>query len=266
MGVEQGSEAEMMAMETPKGLNPDAREFVPSLRMEGSCGNKPLSADAPEFVMPARRRSGRNHWTGGRAPRGGAAYRRRRNLRPEAVKRTVFVADIDYIVTEDMLAVLFGFIGTVVDCRVCGDPIFGHRFAFIELQNEAEANAALAFNGVTIGVFPLRILPSRTAIFPINPRFLPQSEAEREVCLRTIYCSNIGKTVDQCCLKAFFEGYFGEISRLKVLGDDRHATNIAFIEFAEIDSAIAALGCTGICVGGVPIRISPSKTPIKSNR
>jgi len=37
-----------------------------------------------------------------------------------------------------------------------------------------EAYSALLLNGIIIGMCPLSVSPSRTAICPINPRFLPQ--------------------------------------------------------------------------------------------
>jgi len=43
------------------------------------------------------------------------------------------------------------------------------------LQNfSEEAYSALLLNGIIIGMYPLSVSPSRTAICPINPRFLPQ--------------------------------------------------------------------------------------------
>lgn len=81
-----------------------------------------------------------------------------------------------------------------------------------------------------IGYYPVRVLPSKTAILPVNPTFLPrvkkqevpffstciivhsfitkidgfhcflwcfiQSEDEREMCTRTIYCTNVDKNVN----------------------------------------------------------------------
>jgi len=43
------------------------------------------------------------------------------------------------------------------------------------LQNfSEEAYSALLLNGIIVGMNPQSVSPSRTAICPINPRFLPQ--------------------------------------------------------------------------------------------
>jgi hypothetical protein len=35
------------------------------------------------------------------------------------------------------------------------------------------ARAALSLGGTMLGFYPVRVLPSKTAILPVNPRFLP---------------------------------------------------------------------------------------------
>nr|POF19530.1 polyadenylate-binding protein-interacting protein 10 [Quercus suber] len=62
----------------------------------------------------------------------------------------------------------------VVDCRVCGDPNSILRFAFIEFTDEEGA---------------------RAAFHQSTQHFLPRSKDEREMCSRTIYCTNIDKKV-----------------------------------------------------------------------
>ncbi|XP_022680034.1 polyadenylate-binding protein-interacting protein 8-like [Setaria italica] len=221
-----------------KALSVDAPEFL------ASPVRKALSVDAPEFEMtadigPATAAGGGSNATPpptsvvrtGRR----AAHRPRRFLSrwQEAVKRTIFVKYIDHTVTEQILAELFQSCGNVVDCRICGDPSNGLRYGFVEFQHEEEAYAALFLDGIIIGISPLRVLPSRTAICPVNPRFLPQSEDEWEICSRTIYCTNISKTVQSSNLKAYCEAYFGKVCRLKLLDNGKRSTNLAFIEFAE---------------------------------
>jgi len=184
--------------------------------------------------------------------------------REEMTRRTVYVSDIDQLVTEEQLAALFLNCGQVVDCRVCGDPNSILRFAFIEFTDEEGARAALNLSGTMLGYYPLRVLPSKTAIAPVNPTFLPRSEDEREMCSRTIYCTNIDKKLTQADVKHFFESICGEVQRLRLLGDYHHSTRIAFVEFTVAESAIAALSCSGVILGSLPIRVSPSKTPVRS--
>jgi len=64
-------------------------------------------------------------------------------------------------------------------------------------------------------------------------------------------------------VKQFFEGTCGEVSRLRLLGDYVHSTYIAFVEFVQADSAILALNCSGMVLGTLPVRVSPSKTPVR---
>ena len=137
------------------------------------------------------------------------------------------------------------------------------RFAFIEFDDEESAKRALVKNGIVLGLYPLRVLPSRTAIVPVNLQYLPQSYEEREQCGRTVYAANIDKKVDRNDVRAFFETLCGRVSKLRLLGDYQHATRIAFIEFFKAESAIAALNCSGALLGSLPIRVSPSKTPVR---
>ncbi|XP_066382312.1 polyadenylate-binding protein-interacting protein 11-like [Miscanthus floridulus] len=270
-------------------LNPDARDFLPWWRLGGS--RKQLSVDAPEFIPTtwgkaaaaaaargvviarpnkagtgrAARKSANNSRQDAYTPRN-AFFKSHRSQWDETVKRTIFVKYIDHIVTEETLAGIFRLFGTVVDCRICGHPASGDglRFGFVELQHEDEALASLDLDGTIIGINSVSVSRSRTAICPINPKFLPQSEAEWETCLRTIYCTNISKIVTSSNLKAFCEAYFGKVCRLKLLDNEDRSTNIAFIEFAEVDGAIAALMSGGIYVDGIPIRMCPSKSPIRT--
>ena len=181
----------------------------------------------------------------------------------DVIRRTVYVSDIDHQVTEEQLAALFINCGQVVDCRVCGDPNSVLHFAFIEFTDEEGARNALSLAGTMLGYYPVRVLPSKTAIAPVNPTFLPRSEDEREMCARTIYCTNIDKKVTQADVKLFFESICGEVHRLRLLGDYHHSTRIAFVEFVMAESAIAALNCSGVVLGSLPIRVSPSKTPVR---
>ncbi|KAH1084049.1 hypothetical protein J1N35_023810 [Gossypium stocksii] len=243
-------------------LNPLAKEFFPS-----SYHHNPIkTGDFNQASVnkqgndnfPNRRR--RNNYNQGRRKLNGKAFRAQRD---DSIKRTVYVSDIDQTITEEQLAGLFSNCGQVVDCRVCGDPHSVLRFAFVEFADEEGARTALNLGGTMLGFYPVRVLPSKTAILPVNPTFLPQSEDEREMCTRTVYCTNIDKKVSQAEVKNFFESACGEVTRLRLLGDNVHSTRIAFVEFAMAESAIVALNCSGLVLGTQPIRVSPSKTPVR---
>ncbi|KAJ4770026.1 Polyadenylate-binding protein-interacting protein 9 [Rhynchospora pubera] len=254
-------------------LNPSAKEFIPS----SHGANKPigkLSADAPSFVFP--REFGYqfvvNGWNQEVVADGFMGFSKqnakRRNRSPRAeredsIRRTIYVSDVDHNVTEEKLAEVFSTCGQVVDCRICGDPRSILRFAFIEFSDEAGARAALNLGGTVLGYYPVRVLPSKTAILPVNPKFLPRSEDEKEMVVRTVYCTNIDKQVTEADVKYFFEPLCGEVSRLRLLGDSMHSTCIAFVEFVRAESAILALNCSGHILGTLPIRVSPSKTPVR---
>ncbi|KAH9779662.1 polyadenylate-binding protein-interacting protein 9 [Citrus sinensis] len=118
------------------------------------------------------------------------------------------------VALKTMLVSLFKYV-FVVDCRVCGDPHSVLRFAFVEFADEHGARAALNLGGTMLGYYPVRVLPSKTAILPVNPTFLPR--------------------VPQAEVKQFFEAACGgEVTRLRLLGDHVHSTRIAFVEFAVI--------------------------------
>lgn len=288
---EEGFKMEMRKLEEMLSkLNPMAKEFVPpshapavggGLQMflmpppqvaspvvaaaaaghfgfsNGLVLQQPVNSGIPTGNSLRRRKNGYNN--------GKRRMNNRTNMaqREEVIRRTVYVSDIDHQVTEEQLAALFINCGHVVDCRVCGDPNSVLRFAFIEFTDEEGAKNALSLAGTMLGYYPVRVLPSKTAIAPVNPTFLPRSEDEREMCAKTIYCTNIDKKITQADVKLFFESFCGEVRRLRLLGDYHHSTRIAFVEFVLAESAIAALNCSGAVLGSLPIRVSPSKTPVR---
>ncbi|KMZ75075.1 putative Poly(A)-binding protein [Zostera marina] len=277
-------------------LNPSAKEFFPSsysLPNEntttaaatsvsvtaGQRSNGALSADAPVFVSNYDANNQRDSSSDGSS---NGYHRRRRNnqnqgrrrindkvrryQREDRIRRTVYVAEIDQHITEEDLVAMFAACGPVVDCRACGDPNSVLRFAFVEFSNEQDARKALNLSGVFLGYYPLKVLPSKTAILPVNPQYLPQTEDEKEMCVRTIYCTNIDKKISQEQVKSFFESTCGKVLRLRLLGDHLHSTHIAFVEFVQAESAVQALGCSGAILGNFPIRVSPSKTPVRKEK
>ncbi|OEL38022.1 Polyadenylate-binding protein-interacting protein 9, partial [Dichanthelium oligosanthes] len=234
-------------------LNPAAKEFVPSSAAAASPPKKALSADAPMFDYHS---IGAGNGGTKDSATDAAFYPQRKDLRDDHLYARANTGRDDpiekYDVTEERLADIFATCGQVVDCRICGDPHSVLRFAFIEFSDEEGARTALNLGGTIFGFYPVRVLPSKTAILPVNPKFLPRTEDEKEMVMRTVYCTNIDKLVTQLDVKNFFEELCGEVSRLRLLGDNVHSTRIAFVEFVHAESAIMALNCSGMILGTLP--------------
>ncbi|GFQ00424.1 polyadenylate-binding protein-interacting protein 12 [Phtheirospermum japonicum] len=81
----------------------------------------------------------------------------------------------------------------------------------------------------------MKVTPSKAAIAPVNPTFLPQNLDERDICSRTVYVTNIDKKVSQADVKFFFQSVRGEVYRLRLLGDHYHTSQIDFVEFAHVE-------------------------------
>lgn len=247
-GLEEGLDA--------LSLNPMAEEFVP-----GPFGEMPAAGGGREEMMtPSAAGNMRRARTRNRRSR---RAKDKQAALQENVRKTVYISDLDQQITEEQLATFFSECGTVVDCRVCGDPNSAMRFAFVEFQSAEGAVEALKMTGCDLGSSRVRVLPSKTAIVPVNKDLMPRNKEEMEQCSRTVYATNIDKKVDREDVQRFFEALCGPVCRLRLLGDHAHSTRIAFVEFASADSALAALSCSGALLGTMPIRVSPSKTPVR---
>ncbi|KAG1367922.1 putative Polyadenylate-binding protein-interacting protein 8 [Cocos nucifera] len=214
-------------------LNPSAKEFIPSY---ASAASPPLAAGQDAVAAAAQTADG------GRRPNG--------RLSADA---PVFVASSDYygrpiggenrsyltlipgLSTDQAGSLRITVFCLVLDCRICCDANSVLRFAFVEFANEYGARTALNLDGTVLGYYPVRVLPSKTAILPVNPTLLPQ--------------------LTQTDLQEFFQSCCGEVSRLRLLGDNVHSTRIAFVEFVQAESALRALNCSGMVLGALPIRM-----------
>ncbi|XP_048627003.1 polyadenylate-binding protein-interacting protein 13-like [Brassica napus] len=249
-------------------LNPMAKEYVPqplaptipvfvenSLWFTNSFAMQAFSAEDNDLFDTRRMNFGQ--WKRRMSKKTSLAQKE------EVIRRTVHVLDIDQQATEEQLAGLFQSCGQVVDCRICGDNKSILRIAFIEFTDEEGARSAVSLSGTLFGYYPIKVRLSKTAIAPVDPSLLPKSQDEREKCAKTVYCTNIDKKVTQMELEDFFKTACGEIQHVRLIGYCHHQTFIAFVEFKRVESAVSALNCSGIVLGGLPLRVSQSKTPVR---
>ena len=165
------------------------------------------------------------------------------------------------MVSEFQLLRVLGACGNVVDHRMCGDPHeLGMRWAFIELDSEDAVSRALTLDGAILGGHSIKVVRSKTAIVPVNSSLLSRSEEELERCRRTVHVTNVDPDCEPGALAAFFAQQCGEVNRIHVA---HHAHGrVAFVEFADELGAGRALNCGGARILNLPIRVSPSKTPL----
>lgn len=184
----------------------------------------------------------------------------------EQIRRTVFVNGLGHDITEEILTTTFLPCGEIADCRVCASPSSSMRNGYLEFKTEISARSALSYSGIYLGKNTIRVVPSKTAIIPIDERFLPRSNEERARVARTIYVSNIDNVIYSDFLRCFFESRCGPVNKIRLLSDSKNRqTKIAFIEFSMEISAQTALKCSGIMLGNLSIRVSPSKTPLHAS-
>lgn len=255
----------------------DAHSQATSMELEEWCSSGDTMSDQPKNPDSQEVVSGSSGQCSGsigvnmhrrkRGQRGGDC--RMRSMSRDDVQshreRTIYISEVAKEVTEEMLAKLFMECGPLRDVRVCGDATQELRFAFLEFEEMQAVELALRMTGREVAGFPLRISRSKTATKPVNTCFLPRTMEECEQCSRTIYVSNLDPYVGAEQLAFWFEEYAGPVSAIRVKGDMYHRTNIAFIEFEVAVGAQKALQeCSGALLGMFPIRILPSKTPVRT--
>lgn len=247
-------------VDAPEALAQDERAKAPQQEASDFTGSRRKDESSPNISFNL----GKKHQHS-RSLSSGSLNGTLGNSTAEKVRRTVYVADVHYQVTEDELARFFAPCGSIVDYRICGDTNTVLRFAFIEFRSEEGAKEALKLTGSILGECAIRVSPSKTAIIPVKDQFLPRSEREREAVARTVYVANIHQTVERDVLRQFFQMVCGPVSKIRLLGDAQHDTKIAFVEFVSKDSMSSALRCTGAMLGPLAIRVSPSKTPVRTD-
>lgn len=91
----------------------------------------------------------------------------------ELLSRTVQVSNLSPALSPEQLKTLFGYFGTVTECKVSDSKLLAH----IEYGNPDQAKAALALNNMEVGGRPINVemarsLPSKQPILP-TPSSLP---------------------------------------------------------------------------------------------
>ncbi|KAL1920554.1 uncharacterized protein VTP21DRAFT_931 [Calcarisporiella thermophila] len=192
--------------------------------------------------------------------------------------KVVKVANISSLVTEPILRGLFGFLGEIRDLKLYNSQHDGLKECTIEFQTPAAATTALHLSGLELGdrlivvTATTSIAPSGTTASqsasggnqaPINP-VLPLAHydpAKAEEIARTVYIGNLSSSLPEEEIIRFFSNC-GPVAYLKMSGDATQPTRFAFMEFATLEGARAAMEMTGTILADRPIKVNHSKNPI----
>ncbi|KAJ2322920.1 hypothetical protein GGH92_011025, partial [Coemansia sp. RSA 2673] len=95
----------------------------------------------------------------------------------------------------------------------------------------------------------------------IHPSTLQFDPVKAEEISRTIYVGNIASNVVEQQLMDFFS-VCGPVAYVKMAGDGLQPTRFAFVEFAEMATAQAALQMNGMMLADRPLKVNHSKNAI----
>lgn len=184
----------------------------------------------------------------------------------DPLKRTVYVAGVDREVNEQTVLNFFSQCGEITNYRFCmGQP---YKFAFIEFATHEGALAAIKCTGSVLGSCTLKISFSKSAIQQTGPnKPLPLTVEQQEMVSRTVHIGNLDGHLTEEQIKQYFTDTCGPISRFVMAGgqpQDGIVARFCFIEFQSQQSAQIALSLSGIVIGVLAIKVSPSRSPILS--
>ncbi|KAJ2037130.1 hypothetical protein H4S03_003170, partial [Coemansia sp. S3946] len=107
---------------------------------------------------------------------------------------------------------------------------------------------------------PMHAIPANLASV-IHPSILQFDPTKAEEISRTIYVGNIASNVVEQQLMDFFSAC-GPVAYVKMAGDGLQPTRFAFVEFADMPIAQAALQMNGMMLADRPLKVNHSKNAI----
>ncbi|BGP14948.1 hypothetical protein JCM10213_007250 [Rhodosporidiobolus nylandii] len=194
----------------------------------------------------------------------------------ERVARTVFVGGLSWNVDSDWLEdevhSLLDRADGVSTIRIARDHMGRSKgFAFVELESAELARSLIGtqpmIDGRQVQFQPSTSLPSDPSK---NAKAAsPANGGARNPPSNTIWLGNVAWSADEALLERVFRR-FGEITRIGQPKDFEtgRSRGIAYIEFATVDSAVAAMqfgGERGFRVDGRPVKIDFATTAKRGN-
>ncbi|XP_013381004.1 nucleolysin TIAR isoform X3 [Lingula anatina] len=182
----------------------------------------------------------------------------------ESQPRTLYVGNLDSMVTENLIIALFGQIGEVKGCKIIHEPN-NDPYCFVEFAEHSAAAAGL--NAMNKRVCLGKELKVNWATSPSNA---PKQDTSKHY---HVFVGDLSHDVQTHQLQAAFAP-FGEISDCKIIRDPQtlKSKGYGFVSFVrKVDAENAIKGMNGQWIGSRPIRTNwatrkPPAPPQKEGR
>lgn len=148
---------------------------------------------------------------------------------------TIFIGNLAYEVTEDMIAKEFEACGKVANVRLVMDKMTGRSkgIAYVDFTSKKDYDAALAMRGHSIMGRAIRVdAASSTKEFPNKPKSDPSP---------ILFIGNLSYNTTEKGLEAAFSK-FGPIMSVRIpTSYDKKPKGYAYVQFKSVESAKAAM-------------------------
>jgi nucleolysin TIA-1/TIAR len=154
----------------------------------------------------------------------------------EITPRTLYVGNLDPSVTEDLIAALFGQIGTVKGCKIIHEPVTD-PYCFVEFVEHSAAAAALG------AMNKRQCLGKEMKVnWATSPGNTPKQDTSKHF---HIFVGDLSPEIETQTLREAFAP-FGEISDCRVVRDPQTLKSkgygfVSFVKKAEAENAIASM-------------------------
>jgi len=178
---------------------------------------------------------------------------------------TIFIGNLAYEVTEDILAKEFHKCGKVASVRLVMDKITGRSkgIAYLDFANQKDYESALAMKGHEIMGRAIRVdAASATKEFPNKPKSEPSP---------ILFIGNLSYNTTEKSLEVAF-AKFGPIMSVRIpTSYDKKPKGYAYVQYKSVESAKAAMEQPRFELDGRIIRLdfdgnSGNSNPGQSNR
>ncbi|KJE89967.1 hypothetical protein CAOG_01360 [Capsaspora owczarzaki ATCC 30864] len=177
---------------------------------------------------------------------------------------TVFVSNLDFKATEEMIRSQFEQIGNIVDVRLVRKPTGRSRgYGFVEFSSPEAAQKALALDRQPVLNRPMYVSPSvdkpKDGDGPAPSRY-----AQDGVDPKTLFVRNLSSLCRRDDLVTTFEKFAKVVDVRMTRHRDGRFTGRAYVEFANEEDAKLALAADGTVVRGQPISAQVCNPPTKA--